>query len=493
MRIAIFDLGTNSVRFDVHQVSEQGTHRLYREKHMVRLGQDVFLTGKLNSEAKARTLHSLEGFKNVADKLRVEKIIAFATSAMREASDSASFIRQIKKRTGLRVKVISGAEEARLIAIGILANERIPRGHFALVDIGGGSTEISACIGRSFAAGQSLQLGCARLQQVFLRRSPPSRASILELRTEIQKVLAKNPTAGFTGRIPCLMGSSGTIRALFKFLGGRESGELLPLSALSRGIQVMERMNRAELSRLPGIDPGRSEFILAGAILLEEIAKALGSEAFTATDFSLRDGILSEEIERFRKIQPRKIMRGGFSLDSLASRAMDLGVTNGQIQKARRLTQGIFRKLRPLHRLEPQWMSILSAAAVLKNSGERIGFAGRAAHSYYIIKHLDQPDLSPLDADLIARLCLHCDHKKLDPIRLGEADRRAFLPLLVMLQMTDSLDHAPKRIQVTRDRVRVSLQGGAKSFAESHRLEKKKKRFERVFDRKLEINSALQN
>jgi exopolyphosphatase/guanosine-5'-triphosphate,3'-diphosphate pyrophosphatase len=148
MRIAIIDLGTNSVRFDVHQIGPgRGIRRLHRDKLMIRLGQGVFTDGKLDSNAIRRTTQAFLGFRRIAKDLHVEKIVAFGTSALREAYDSEKFLARIYARTEIDVRVISGDEEAELIALGILSQESQARGKFALVDIGGGSTEISLCQG----------------------------------------------------------------------------------------------------------------------------------------------------------------------------------------------------------------------------------------------------------------------------------------------------------------------------------------------------------
>jgi len=193
MRVAIIDLGTNSVRFDIHQIGPGGELKsLHREKLQIRLGQGVFLTGRLDHGAIRRALHAFESFQTTARALRVEKIVAFGTSALREASDSDQFLKRIKTRTKINVRIISGEEEARYIAEGILANERDLKGNFALVDIGGGSTEVSVCKGKKILRATSFALGTARLQQVFLKTIPPQaprkgeRSSVDALRSHIK-------------------------------------------------------------------------------------------------------------------------------------------------------------------------------------------------------------------------------------------------------------------------------------------------------------------
>src|SRR5579885_2624154 len=160
MRLGVIDLGTNSVRFDVHQIGSDGElTRLHREQLMIRLGQGALLSKKLDREAIGRTLDAFSRFKRVATHLKTEKIIAFGTSALREVSDRDQLIELIRRSTGISLRVITGAEEAQLIALGVLSNENLPPGRIALVDIGGGSTEISICRGRKVLHSHSFNLG----------------------------------------------------------------------------------------------------------------------------------------------------------------------------------------------------------------------------------------------------------------------------------------------------------------------------------------------
>ena len=156
-RLALIDLGTNAVRFDVHELTAAGVpRRLHRERLMVRLGEGVFQSGRLSRAAVARTVAAFQSFRRTCIDLRVDKTVAFGTSALREASDSERFIRLLRDKTGIEVRVISGADEARLIALGILSHENVPKGLFALVDVGGGSVEITLCRQRQVLQAASL-------------------------------------------------------------------------------------------------------------------------------------------------------------------------------------------------------------------------------------------------------------------------------------------------------------------------------------------------
>jgi exopolyphosphatase/guanosine-5'-triphosphate,3'-diphosphate pyrophosphatase len=309
VKLAIIDLGSNSVRFDVYEIdSLHRVRRILREKIMVRLGDGVFESGRFNRHSVARTVKAFQHFEGLIERLGVDRVMAFATAALRDADDAKPLLDRILRETGIKLKVISGKEEARLIAKGILNNERPPTGVYALVDIGGGSTEISVCYKRTCVDSHSFDLGANRLQQVFLQSSPPGKRilrgsepeRVIALRRHIRRVLGRQITQRQWPSVRAVMGSSGTVRAIRKILRKLEGDQAYPIRrrTLSALVQVMIPMTGKELLDLPGMEPKRVDQILAGAILLEEILLAMRAQYLLITPFSLRDGVLEQEMER---------------------------------------------------------------------------------------------------------------------------------------------------------------------------------------------------
>jgi exopolyphosphatase/guanosine-5'-triphosphate,3'-diphosphate pyrophosphatase len=297
-RLAIIDLGTNSVRFDVYAVNENGeTERLHREKRMVRLGEGIFKRGRLELKAEARVHQALHDFSRMMQQWGVDAVSAYATSAMREArlEDRKKFLGEIQRRHGIRMSVISGAREARLIALGILQNETLPPGHFALIDIGGGSTELSYCTGRKISSSRSLKLGALRLQQLYLTHQPPKSLDLLALRAAFGEVLPRT-----LPKAEVVLGSSGTIRSLQRMaaLSGR------PFNPdFVRALNIkMASLDRKGLLKIPGMEEKRADLILAGSLIFEELITRVGAKRLRATSYSLRDGALAELLKR-RKLR----------------------------------------------------------------------------------------------------------------------------------------------------------------------------------------------
>ncbi len=327
MRIGIIDLGTNSVRFALFEVLpfDQSFHSLYREKIMLRPGQGVFTSGRLPASSMERMSKAFRHFASVARQHKVWHLEAYATSALREAENSDRLVNRILTETGIQIRVISGQKEAELIALGITHNEPQLRGESLLIDIGGGSTEISFCRGRSILSSLSLDLGAQRLSQLFLTREhlqpgPLRDLALKKMRHFIQQKLRPLKAKGRGKKPQLAIGSSGTLKALAKALSTeplpkkkkskkkkKSGGRALPLKPLSQ----RPHFSRSQLSTLIGelvempqsqytlafaIDPKRKDLILPGAVLLEEVLFSLDVEKVTTTDFSLREGLLIKKI-----------------------------------------------------------------------------------------------------------------------------------------------------------------------------------------------------
>ncbi|MBL7714195.1 MAG: Ppx/GppA family phosphatase [Bdellovibrionales bacterium] len=509
MRLAVIDLGTNSVRFDVHQlVAGRRIQTLHREKLMIRLGQGVFTEGRLDPEAIRRTIEAFHGFKIVAKDLHVNETIAFGTSALREASDSEKLLQQIQKKTGIQVQVISGAEEARLIALGVLSKEKSLKGRFALLDIGGGSTEISICRGKEVQFAESFQLGTARLQQIFLKSSPPKAPSkkgdlhpIEELRRYIRGLIGGKMAAESWPKVDRLVGSSGTVKAMARLL--RPKGKLRPIerSDLKKIVKKMSDMTTTQLLGLPGMESKRVDMILAGAILLEETMDALGAKRVMMTDFSLRDGILHEQAVRLLKESGPSF---GQRLEVFRSKASRMGVAPFHIVAVERLVTQLFEKLKSVHKLNRRWLPYLQAAAILHDIGESVSTSRHDEHSYYVVKNADFPGMEPWEIEFIAELCRH--HRGNARVGLKEFKKlpfetkeqiAAFPKLLSLLRLADALDRG-HRGQAQISAVKISRKGVVLFLTsekgpmdlELLRIEQKKDLFEKVFQRELHAKKS---
>lgn len=485
MRVAIIDLGTNSVRFDVHAISPQGNSRLlHREKLMIRLGQGVFIKGRMDAQAIERANEVFLHFRAVADSLRVKRIVAFGTSALREAQNSSELIEKVRTNSEIDIKVISGTEEAKLIALGILSKQKMPKGKFALVDIGGGSTEISVGQGKRMHFSQSFPLGTARLQQVFLKRSPPKDASVNQMREYIATMLK---ASGLT-KATTVVGSSGTVKSLCKILDQKGCSA----DDVSELIDLMKGMNTSELLDIHGMEPKRVDMILAGTILLEEIMKHLGAKKLVQSDFSLRDGILEEEK---RLVKSHRMSRMELHLEDLFSRAHRLGVEREHAAVMVELASNLFNRLKRLHKLDDKWKIYLLSTVILRKCGEIVAFGDREKHAYYIVKNSDFSAIDGWEQEFIARLCLqHSGGASAKETTFPGKDKErqyAFSRLLALVRVVDALDIGPRtdvklrKVTFKGPVVTLMVSGSGAAGIEQLMVDRKKKLFEEVFSREL--------
>jgi len=494
VRVATIDLGTNAVRFDVHDLSSRGdVVRLHRERLPVRLGEGVFQTGRLSAKAMGRTLVAFRSFKHTCDTLGVEKVTAFGTSALRDSSNSDTFLRQVKRATGINLRIISGREEAQLIAQGILAHENKPTKTLtALVDIGGGSVEITLCRDRHVLYSASFKLGAARLQQVFLKTIPPSSAGgpnapLAKLARHVKSLLLEGGPRGGWPRVSRVLGSAGTIRALAR-VEKEEGEETLTDRGVERLIERFRLLSLPKLLRVPGMDLKRAHTILAGACVLKEIVGLLDVSVIEPTDYSLRDGMLEEEV---RAIQKGRSTALGFHLPDVFRLARRWGLEVRHLKHVEMFSRTLFSRLAPLHRLGRFWEDYLVAAGWFQDMGEKISPVHHERHSSYLVQNADVSGLEPWERDFIAQLVLWHKEGKITskdiPFPIGDK-KATFLKILALLRVVDALEKPQahwvslRRVERKRGAVRLLLSGQRSAVDLAIlRVEQKKELFEKVF------------
>lgn len=319
MRLAIIDMGTNSIRYSIYEgESASNAELIYKQKDMVRPGQGVFTTGRIDEKNLDKITDSFSDWKKISQKYAVDKTISIATCAMRTANNADDVLKHIKKSTGFEVKVISGAEEARLIALGLMVRGLELPTRAAFVDIGGGSTEISLVESDEILWSHSFPLGSQRLKQLFPKVNPPAEAKarareIKSLREKIQSKLTPLKKHLKGQSFPHVVGTAGTIKAVGRILNLREarmSGSfdyvkelaVLPDSMEFSYLELkefnskLETTTRAALSFTEGLEAKRRDIIIPGSILLEEICSRLKANSIQTSTSSLRDGILLEQL-----------------------------------------------------------------------------------------------------------------------------------------------------------------------------------------------------
>jgi exopolyphosphatase/guanosine-5'-triphosphate,3'-diphosphate pyrophosphatase len=300
MKVAVVDLGTNTCRLLLGQV-EQGVivALAARETTVVRLGQGVDQRGRLAAEAVARTRRCLDGYAPRIAGYRPERTLLIATSVLRDAADGVSFLDAVRSDHGLPWRVLSGEEEGRLAFLGATAAFPGLTGEVAVMDIGGGSTEFAAGAaggGRRPHFVVSLDVGAVRLTERFLSHDPPTDEEWAAAETHTRAVLESGvPPAARV--VTCLIGVAGTVTTLVaNKLGLRVyrselvAGQDLRLSDIEAAIGAFRRLTSAQRGRLPGIQPGREDVILAGALIAWEGCRLYGRDRVLCGESDILEG-----------------------------------------------------------------------------------------------------------------------------------------------------------------------------------------------------------
>jgi len=317
MILAGIDIGTNTLRLLVAETGPDSFHEISADRKITRLGQDLDLNGILTCEAEDRTLKALDDF---AEKIRRHATLhtrAIGTSALRNASNSNAFIHAVKNRTGIDVTVVSGEEEARLTLLGVAhlfsggggPKKKQPLASSVVVDIGGGSTEIIATRLGEKPASVSLPLGAVYLTEQCIRHDPPNAEELALLRRTVREKLDRHAAMIRPDAAGILIGTAGTITTLAAIDQGlvaydpeRINGSVLTGNRIDAIIGSSLKNRR----RIRGLEPGREDIILAGAVIAQEIMRRFGYASMLVSDWGLREGIVLDLYEKITQQDPAK-------------------------------------------------------------------------------------------------------------------------------------------------------------------------------------------
>jgi len=456
MRIAAIDIGTNSIHMIVVQIRPDLSFGVIdREKEMVRLGAGGLDGRALTPEAMHAALQVLSKFRRLAESHRVEEVIAVATSAVREAENGGEFLQSIQHHTGIRPRVISGTEEARLIHSAAVYGVGVPRDIAVVIDIGGGSVEVTRGSGAAIELGKSFKLGVIRLTERFVKSDPlegrDERRLVRHIQSEVGKYLDQIKRAGFDR----VIGTSGTILSLGAVATTTEQHAATPALRNRRiGAKQLRRMRKELTSmtlekrlRVPGLEPRRADLAVAGAVLLDEIVRRLGADELTLCDLSLREGLVLDYIARHRKEIAQADRYPDVRRRSVFELAERCNFWPEHAHQVARLSLTLFDQTRAIHGLTDREREWLEYAGILHDVGVHISYEDHHKHSYYLIKNGNLRGFEPEEIEIIALVARY--HRQGTPKRkhdeygaLGRKRRRIVRTLAAILRLSENLDRS---------------------------------------------------
>jgi exopolyphosphatase/guanosine-5'-triphosphate,3'-diphosphate pyrophosphatase len=305
MRLGVIDVGSNTVNLLVVD-AHVGAHPLPAFSHKIelRLAEHLTPEGNVSDETAARLTGFVKECLRVADDQGVEDLLAFATSAIRDAPNGDDVIAGVARATDIGLQVLDGTDEARMTYLAVRRWFGWSSGRLLVVDIGGGSLELSTGLDEEPDVALSLPLGAGRLHRDHLQGDPPSDEQVSALRKHIRAELAREIRPILRSESPnrCV-GTSKTLRSLARIAGAAPSAEgpfvrrTLSRSAASAIVRRLRTMTVAERTGLPGVSPTRAPQLLAGALVAEAAMDLLSIDSLEICPWAMREGLILRRLD----------------------------------------------------------------------------------------------------------------------------------------------------------------------------------------------------
>jgi exopolyphosphatase / guanosine-5'-triphosphate,3'-diphosphate pyrophosphatase len=502
---AAVDIGSNSVRLKIAKTNRGRLESLHEDREVTRLGQSVFANGALDPQAMSQTMQVLRRFHRAAQDYAADRVRVVATSALRDAKNSRAFLDWVRTATGWKVEIISGLEEGRLIHLGILSNARIVHSRALLIDLGGGSCELTLSIDGHIDNMISLPIGAVRLTQTFLHHDPPKKKELEQMRGIIQREVSRIRKRITHSRLQIAVATSGTPAALASLYAARVRGyndsrpQTVPQEAVVKWLKELSRLGLGQRQALPGIGPRRAEIIIAGAMVFAELMHLCNLSSFRYLPLGLRDGLLAQMMADYNGSTAMRERVESERHDALIASAKHYGADLAFAQRIRDLAMQLFRRLQSVHQMPPQYADWLEAAAMLHEVGAYINRSGRRRHTYYVIAHSEVFGYTPLQRRIIATVARYVGKSLPSPtdriIRLLPPPDQINVPkAAALLRLARALDQGRRgavrelQVRVHQDgRVRLMLTPNPPEGVELElwAVEQEKDYFETVFGREL--------
>ena len=461
---AAVDIGSNSVRLKIARLQAGRLRALHEDREVTRLGEGVFGSGFLTPDSIAETVKVLRRFHRATQQIVTDSVRVVATSALRDARNSQAFLEWVRSATGWRVEIISGVEEARLIHLGLVSSGRVDRAPTLMMDLGGGSCELTFSQGGHIRDAVSLPLGAVRLTNEFLRHDPTRKGELKRLRgfvtREVNRVIDRIPAA----KVKNVIATSGTAAALAAVASHMRRGAgrqrlVVSSTEMNRIAKRLARLPVAERRKIEGIGPRRAEIIVAGATVYQELVDRLQLKGFRYSPLGLRDGILAQMAADYDRST-----RSGKQIESERWESILNAVDHYRVDRKHALDVRdhatlLFSALRSLHRLPPEYREWLSAAAMLYEVGDYVNRNGRHRHSHYIISNSEILGYTPQQRRIIGAIARYLGKSRPamedGPMKLLDpGDRADVQKAILLLRLARALNLGRSRAV---ERVRVGV------------------------------------
>ena len=498
--IAAIDVGSNAMRMVVGRVVYDGKIEVVENLRLpVRLGQDAFTTGFVSEATAQQAVDAFIRFRKVVDDYDVEKLRCVATSAMRELTNSELLIDRIARTTGIDIEIISGEEEAGLIHLAVAQSVNLKDKHALLIDIGGGSVEVTLSQNGNILSTESYNMGTVRL----LKKLSGEKNSAMPFHKLVREYAeaARHRIDREIGskKIDICVGTGGNIEEMGKLrqkLFKRDNDRAITLEELDKLVETLSRLKVEERMRKFKLKPDRADVILPASIVLQMIAHEAKIREVNIPNVGLKDGVLWDmafNLQESASVSPR---------EQVWTSALRLGEKyQFDAEHAKHVAHhaaSLFDQSHALHNLDEEKKLFLEIGALLHDIGHFINTVDHNKHGYYILKASPLVGLSENQQNIVANIMLY--HRKSTPSleddgfrMLTPKDRLVVIELSALMRLADALDvsHTGRvkdiYLEEQKNTWKLKLRGNGDLMLERWTLEKRQRLFQDVFGVKLEV------
>jgi exopolyphosphatase/guanosine-5'-triphosphate,3'-diphosphate pyrophosphatase len=415
-RLAVIDCGSNSFRLVVFTYTDEWWKRTDEIHEAVRVGEGLDATGELQEAPMERALETLELYAHFCKATGIDAIRPVATSAIRDARNQKEFLKAARKRTGLEIEVLAGEEEARYGYLAAVNSTTLSQG--VVLDLGGGSMQLTRVEARAAADARSWPLGAVRMTERFLSEGDkPKRKQLKALREHVAGEIERAAWLDEGGRLTGVGGTVRNLAAAAQLAAGLPSygiqGFRISRDALGELIETFASMTADERANVPGIKFARGDLILAGAVVIDTVMEVGGFGMVEATDAGLREGVF------FESLLGDPPLVDDVRRATVHNLAAQYDTDFAHVEHVAKLSLELWDGLAAagVHRGDPKERELLWATAMLHDIGTAIDYDDHHKHSRYLILSAGLPGYSPRETALIGQAARY--HRKGNP-SLGE-------------------------------------------------------------------------
>ncbi len=448
IRVSAIDIGSNSIRQTIADVSPNGVIRVVDEmKAAPRLGAGLRETGLLSEIAIQNALSTLSRMATLASQLGVNRAEVVATSAVRDAENGDEFLRRVRAETGLRVKILQGEDEARLSFRSALAHFDLGSGRAVVMDIGGGSLELALSEDGLVERLISFPFGAIHMSERYLR-DDAKKKSMRKLRKHVRQELRRRLAARHWNapRIYCSGGTFTSLASIYLARIGMEAaktvhGTVIPRGDLEHIVDTLHNMSATERNTVPGLSAARSDIIVGGLAVAAEVAARVEAKELVVSAYGIREGILLESA----RVAPSPADPGEARERSVLQLAERTHYEAPHSQHVQKLSLQLFDSIGERLGCIPDDRKLLSDAALLHDIGYHISYDKHNKHSYHLIEHAELLGMTPVEQIIVANVARY--HRGAEPKKkhrnyrgLERSVRQTIKRLAAILRVADGFD-----------------------------------------------------